>query len=69
VRGPFVSEPDDRAAAPARSVRVRVRRRLACALGLFFPAPLMGEYLLGNLRFTELNLHLSLPDARGVTWP
>jgi len=27
----------------------------------------MGEYLLGNLTFTELYLRLSWPDARGVT--
>jgi hypothetical protein len=30
---------------------------------------LTGEYLLGNLKFTELYLRLSLPDARGVTCP
>lgn len=53
--------------ACTRPARVRGRRRLGYAVGLFFLAPLMGEYLLGNLKFTELYLHLSLPDARGVT--
>ena len=67
MKGPFVSAPDDRAAAPARPARVRGRRRLAYAVGLFLLAPLMGEYLLGNLTFTALYLRLSWPDARGVT--
>ena len=39
------------------------------AAGLFFLAPLMGEYRLGNLKFTELYLHVSLPHARAVTCP
>ena len=69
MKGPLVSAPDDRAAVPARSARVRGRRRLAYAVGLFFLPPLMGEYLLENLKFTELYLHLSLPDARGVACP
>jgi hypothetical protein len=56
VKGPIVSAPDDHAAAPAGPARVRGRRRLSYAVGLFFLAPLMGEYLLGNLKLTELYL-------------
>ena len=37
--------------------------------GALLPHAPRGEYLLGNLKFTELYLHLGLPDARAVTWP
>ena len=55
----------------------RLRGRPACvagdalahAVGLFFLAPLTSEHLLGNLKSTELHLHVSLPDACGVTCP
>ncbi|MDI6101591.1 hypothetical protein QLQ12_23505 [Actinoplanes sp. NEAU-A12] len=47
---------DRSASLPRPGRRGKTLRRIAPAIGLFFLAPLFGEYLLGNQKFSELAL-------------